>query len=86
MSDAASADGIANLLRTLPDRLLRAVTVGDLLRAMDDQGLAVVLLTFAIPAIIPTPGVSAGLVFGIALALSSMQIIFGAERLRLPCR
>jgi|SynMetStandDraft_2_1070026.scaffolds.fasta_scaffold02753_6 hypothetical protein len=29
MSDAASTDGIASLLRTLPDRLLRAVTVGE---------------------------------------------------------
>ncbi|QCL97643.1 exopolysaccharide biosynthesis protein (plasmid) [Agrobacterium tumefaciens] len=53
---------------------------------MDDQGIAVVLLMFAIPAIIPTPGISAGLVFGIALALLSMQIILGVERLRLPAR
>ncbi|MCA1869649.1 exopolysaccharide biosynthesis protein [Agrobacterium genomosp. 3] len=86
MRDVASTDGIASLLRNLPDRLPRAVTVGDLLRAMGDQGIAVVLLMFAIPAIIPTPGIPAGLVFGIALALLSMQIIFGAERLRLPGR
>ncbi len=86
MSDVASTDGIASLLRTLPDRLPRAVTVGDLLRAMGDQGIAVVLLMFAIPAIIPTPGIPAGLVFGVALALLSMQIVFGAEQLRLPVR
>ncbi|TQN59961.1 exopolysaccharide biosynthesis protein, partial [Agrobacterium tumefaciens] len=86
MSDGTSTAGIASLLRTLLDRLPRAVTVGDLLRAMGDQGIAVVLLMFAIPAIIPTPGIPAGLVFGIALALLSMQIVFGAERLRLPRR
>ena len=48
MSDGTSTDGIASLLRTLPDRLPRAVTVGDLLRAMGDQGIAVVLLMFAL--------------------------------------
>ncbi|MDR6670994.1 exopolysaccharide biosynthesis protein [Rhizobium sp. 1399] len=86
MSNSANTGGMASLLSTLPERLPRAVTVGDLLHAMGDQGIAVVLLMFAIPAIIPTPGIPAGLVFGMALALLSMQVILGVERLRLPHR
>lgn len=53
---------------------------------MGDQGIAVVLLMFAIPAIIPTLGIPAGLVFGMALAVLSKEVIVGAERLRLPGR
>ncbi len=53
---------------------------------MGDQGIAVILLMFSIPAIIPTPGIPAGLVFGTALALLSVQVMLGAERLWLPKR
>ncbi|WP_162894808.1 exopolysaccharide biosynthesis protein [Rhizobium terrae] len=74
------------MISTLPDRLPRPVTVGDLLHAMGDQGIAVILLMFSIPAIIPTPGIPAGLVFGTALALLSVQVMLGAERLWLPKR
>jgi hypothetical protein len=41
---------------------------------------------FSVPAINPTPGIPAGLVFGSAVALLSIQVILGAERLRLPNR
>jgi hypothetical protein len=53
---------------------------------MGDKGIAIVLLIFALPAIVPTPGIPAGLVFGTALALVSVQIMAGAQRLTLPKR
>ncbi|MBY3465764.1 exopolysaccharide biosynthesis protein [Rhizobium laguerreae] len=86
MSNSPNARSMANLLSTLPDRLPRPATVGDLLHAMGDHGLAIVLLVFAIPAIVPTPGIPAGLVFGTALALLSIQVMLGEEQLRLPKR
>ncbi|MGV2186633.1 exopolysaccharide biosynthesis protein [Rhizobium rhizogenes] len=60
--------------------------MGDLLARMGDQGIAVVLLVFAIPAIVPTPGIPAGLLFGTALSLLSVQIMAGSQRLSLPKR
>lgn len=51
---------------------------------LGDKAIAFVLLVFAIPAIIPTPGIPAGMIFGTALAILSLQIIFGSRRLVLP--
>lgn len=86
MSKPAYPRGMANLLSALPARLPRPATVGDLLHALGDEGVAVVLLIFAVPAIVPTPGIPAGLVFGTALALLSIQIMLGVRRLWLPNR
>ncbi len=86
MSKPRYPRGMANLLSALPARLPRPATVGDLLNALGDQGVAVVLLIFAVPAIVPTPGIPAGLVFGTALALLSVQIMLGVRRLWLPNR
>ncbi len=79
-----NTSGIAKLLSTLPDRLPPEVTVGDILNAMGGQGVAIVLSMFAVAAMIPTPGIPAGTVFGAVLALLSVQVIFGAKRLWLP--
>ncbi|SCX05514.1 exopolysaccharide biosynthesis protein [Agrobacterium rosae] len=75
---------MAALLRRLPDELPEKVTLAGLLDKLGDKAIAFILLVFAIPAIIPTPGIPAGMIFGTALAILSLQIIFGSRTLRLP--
>ncbi len=75
---------MAALLKGLPDELPENVTLAGLLDKLGDKAIAFVLLVFAIPAIIPTPGIPAGMIFGTALAILSLQIIFGSRRLILP--
>ncbi|SCX25702.1 Exopolysaccharide synthesis, ExoD [Agrobacterium sp. DSM 25558] len=75
---------MAALLRRLPDDLPEKVTLAGLLDKLGDKAIAFILLVFAIPAIIPTPGIPAGMIFGTALAILSLQIIFGSRTLRLP--
>jgi hypothetical protein len=78
---------LAASLRMLPARLPgERLTVGDILVALGDRGTAVILLIFSIPAILPTPGVPAGAIFGTALTLFALQMMAGAEGLRLPHR
>lgn len=76
---------LASALRVLPDRLpAGSPTLNDILSALGDRGLGLVLLIFSIPAIIPTPGIPAGMIFGSALALLGGQMVVGAKRVRLP--
>lgn len=91
MGEAASGDlraeGLADLLAQLPQRLGPGrATLGRLLSLLGEQATALVLLVFSIPAIIPTPGIPAGMVFGTALALLAGQLVIGAERFMLPQR
>lgn len=75
---------MAALLKGLPDELPANVTLAGLLDKLGDKAMAFVLLVFAIPAIIPTPGIPAGMIFGTALAILSLQIMFGSRTLTLP--
>lgn len=75
---------MAQLLQRLPEELPENVTLAGLLDKLGDKAIAFVLLVFAIPAIIPTPGIPAGMIFGTALAILSLQIIFGAKSMKLP--
>lgn len=77
--------GLAPILMDLPERFGdEPPTLGRLLSVLGEQATALVLLVFSIPAIIPTPGIPAGMVFGTALALLSLQLVIGAERFLLP--
>lgn len=58
--------------------------LGDILATLGERGTALVLLLFSLPAIVPTPGVPAGMIFGSALALLSLQMIFGAKGFKVP--
>jgi hypothetical protein len=79
--------GLAPVLMDLPRRFGdEPPTLGRLLSVLGEQATALVLLVFSIPAIIPTPGIPAGMVFGTALALLSVQLIIGADRFLLPAR
>ncbi|MBT9370771.1 exopolysaccharide biosynthesis protein [Rhizobium sp. CSW-27] len=91
MGETSSADiraeGLAELLAQLPQRMGPGrATLGGLLSLLGEQATALVLLVFSIPAIIPTPGIPAGMVFGTALALLAGQLVIGAERFMLPQR
>lgn len=79
--------GLAPLLLGLPEQFAaEPPTLGRLLSVLGEKATALVLLVFSIPAIIPTPGLPAGMVFGTALALLSIQLVIGAERFLLPAR
>ncbi len=76
---------LASALRALPDQLSASrPTLNDILCALGDRAIALILLIFSIPAIVPTPGIPAGMVFGSALALIGLQMAIGANRIRLP--
>ncbi len=75
---------MASALGRLPEDLPEKVTLEGLLQSLGDKAIAFVLVVFAIPAIIPTPGIPAGMIFGTALAILSLQIMFGAKKLVLP--
>ncbi|WP_296014574.1 exopolysaccharide biosynthesis protein [uncultured Agrobacterium sp.] len=84
MDKVAPHKSMAAALKHLPHGLPERVSLDDLLDRLGDKAIAFVLLVFAIPAIIPTPGIPAGMIFGTALAILSLQIIFRARRLVLP--
>ncbi|WP_377297417.1 exopolysaccharide biosynthesis protein [Rhizobium sp. SGZ-381] len=78
---------LAETIEALPLRLeAERTTLGQLLAVLGDHATALVLLVFSIPAIIPTPGIPAGFVFGTALALLAVQLVIGADRFFLPAR
>ncbi len=84
MDKVAPHKSMAAALKHLPHGLPERVSLDDLLDRLGEKAIAFVLLVFAIPAIIPTPGIPAGMIFGTALAILSLQIIFRARRLVLP--
>lgn len=81
----ATQNKLSIQVRALPERLKQdQSTMRDILIALDDRAVALILLVFSIPAIVPTPGIPAGMVFGSALAFIGLQMVFGAKRIRLP--
>jgi hypothetical protein len=56
----------------------------DLFTALGERASGMVLAVIAIPAIIPTPGLPAGMIFGSVFSVMAMSMVFGAERPRLP--
>ncbi|MBP2312608.1 exopolysaccharide biosynthesis protein [Azospirillum soli] len=59
-------------------------TLGEVLAHLGDRAPGFLLLALAIPAVVPTPGVPAGMVFGTVLALVAVQMIVGRDRLEVP--
>lgn len=61
------------------------VAVGDVVRHLGgDASAGWLLLLLAVPALVPSPGVPLGMVFGAALALLALQLTFGPRPLHLP--
>jgi hypothetical protein len=93
MNDTGHSDGevqvpgLAAALRALPDQLPHEhVTLGDILAGLGERTTTFVLLVFSVPAIVPTPGVPAGAIFGTALALLALRMMAGIEQFSLPGR
>lgn len=78
------APPISALIEDLPRRLPPRATVGDLVAALGDRGLGLLLVAVSVPAVVPTPGVPAGLVFGTILALFAARATVDASRMTLP--
>ncbi len=60
------------------------VSIGAMIDALGKSGLGLTILMLALPSFIPIPGLPTGVVFGTALALLSLQVMIGADRLLLP--
>ncbi|SIR26509.1 Uncharacterized conserved protein [Rhizobium sp. RU20A] len=60
-----------------------SIDVGEMIHVMGREGVAFVILALALPALCPIPG-PFGMVFGTCLALVSLQMIVGCERIWLP--
>lgn len=79
--------GLRAKLAALPGLLPQGrATLGQLLAGLGDHQTALVLAVFALPAIIPTPGLPAGMIFGTALAILSLQMVAGSPEFSLPAR
>ena len=60
------------------------ITLGEFLDRLGEEGLGLTLLILSVAALIPSPGLPIGAIFGAALALVSVQILTGAGKLRVP--
>ncbi|MGF6272534.1 hypothetical protein ABIB38_000890 [Massilia sp. UYP11] len=72
-------------LRTLPERLhAQRPQLREILATLGESSAALVLLLFSLPAIVPTPGVPAGMLFGSLLTLVGLQMTLGILPIRIP--
>jgi hypothetical protein len=62
------------------------ISVGALIDALGDTGLGIVLIIFALPSFIPTPGLPVGFVSGTVVALIALQVMAGRHTLWLPAK
>lgn len=60
------------------------VSLAEVAAALGDRGPAAALLLLTLPALIPLPGVPAGMLFGTVIVLMSAQMMAGREALWLP--
>lgn len=75
------------VLATLAHRLEGRgdVALGDVVRHLGgDASAGWLLLLLAVPALVPSPGIPLGMVFGTALALLALHLTFGPRPLHLP--
>ncbi len=83
--DGLEARSLADTLRALPGRLTgERTTLEAILVALGERTTGFVLLVLAVPAIVPTPGIPAGMIFGTALIVLASQMAAGATSFRLP--
>lgn len=85
--DSGTADrgAASSLLKRLLDKVSGdKPTVGEVFGHLGDRAPGFLLMALAIPAIVPTPGLPAGFLFGTVLAAVALQMIAGRDRLRVP--
>ncbi|WP_181702716.1 exopolysaccharide biosynthesis protein [Chthonobacter albigriseus] len=79
--------------RDLPSRVLVRLargaagerpSVGDVIDRLGASGPGILLMVLAVPALLPSPGLPVGFVFGAALAVVAAQMVLGRNRIALP--
>jgi hypothetical protein len=83
-SAECGAASVSEIFEDLPRRLPPRATIGDVISALGDRALGIVLAAVSVPAVVPTPGFPAGLVFGTILAIFAAKATTGASRMILP--
>ena len=78
----AATGPLLALARSIGDRA-DGVPLGEIVDGLGRAGIGMTLLILSLPALIPLPG-PFGMVFGCLVALVSLQMMFGAQRLFLP--
>jgi len=84
--DARKGGGITSAhLRQLNEEAVHkgSLSIGEMVATMGASSIAFTILVLALPALTPIPG-PFGMVFGNCLAIVSLQIIAGAQHLKLP--
>lgn len=61
-----------------------APSVADVIERLGGDGIGILLIVLAVPALVPSPGIPLGAIFGAVLALVALQIAVGRGRLALP--
>ncbi|MBU4532015.1 MAG: exopolysaccharide biosynthesis protein [Hoeflea sp.] len=75
---------ISDILADLPHRLSGNVTIGDVIAALGGRAPGIMVAAVSIPAIVPTPGIPAGMVFGAILSILATQMTLGKPRILMP--
>ncbi len=85
-ADKFSREGSASTLLANLGQVLDGdrVSIGAMIDAFGKAGLGLTILMLALPSFIPIPGLPTGVVFGTALAILSLQVMIGADKLLLP--
>lgn len=79
-----SAATVSTILADLPRSMPPEPRLRDLMDVLGERGFGLTLAVAAVPAVIPTPGLPAGVVFGTVLTLIALAMIAGGREARLP--
>lgn len=78
--DEPVSETVSQLDRLLPPR----PRLDDLVEALGKRASGLVLAVVAVPAIVPSPGLPVGFVFGTMLALVALSMVFGRDKPKIP--
>lgn len=83
---SAKFDGppVSEIFADLPHRLSGTATIGGVIAALGAHAPGILVAAISIPAIVPTPGIPAGMVFGTILSIFAAEITAGRSRILLP--
>lgn len=89
MSVAGSSGVAPKRTSALLDEFARSlkkpeITVGEIVNALGDRGLGLLIAVFALPNVIPTTVPGATILFGLPSFVFSIQLALGVKRLMLP--
>ncbi|KAA5603393.1 exopolysaccharide biosynthesis protein [Blastochloris sulfoviridis] len=80
----AGAMPISQVLRTVGEQAEgETLTIGDIVEALGDRAMAILLILFCLPNCVPVPP-GVGLVFGFPMLLVAMQMVMGRHKPWLP--